>query len=197
MEEFVKIWCVFVFVALGGYLIGNINPAILLGRLYGVDIKREGSGNAGTTNALRTLGKKIGALVFFVDVIKGLGPVLLVLDLFGRPLAMTASVAIVLGHMFPVFFKFRGGKGVATSLGVLLAMNWQLGLALLGIFVVVVLLFRMVSLGAVVACAGAIPVAGVFYNDYFIWMTILAALICLKHTDNIIRIVKKEERRLF
>ncbi|MDR1029137.1 MAG: glycerol-3-phosphate acyltransferase, partial [Clostridiales Family XIII bacterium] len=93
------------------YFIGNLNPAIMLGRARGVDVRSEGSGNAGTTNALRTMGKKAAALTFAVDVLKGFLPVLLAARYIGLSYAMLCGLAVILGHMWPAVYELKGGKG--------------------------------------------------------------------------------------
>ena len=124
------------------YLIGNISPSILLAKAKGIDIRKEGSGNAGTTNALRVMGKKAGAITLIVDVLKGTAAVLLGLLLAGHVGAMWCVVAVFCGHVWPVFFGFRGGKGVATAFGALMGLNPLLGLVTLGVVVIGVLVTR-------------------------------------------------------
>lgn len=112
---------------LAAYLIGNISPAIILGKLSGVDIKKEGSGNAGTTNVLRVLGKKAAFITLVIDIAKGFLAVRLGM-LFGYETGAVCAVAVFCGHIWPCFYRFKGGKGVATAFGALLAINWMLGL---------------------------------------------------------------------
>ena len=181
---------------IASYLIGNINPAIILGKIYGLDIRSTGSGNAGTTNVLRTIGKKAGIITFVVDVLKGVIPVLLTVHLISLPFGLLCSIAVILGHMYPVFYGFRGGKGVATTFGVLLAVNVLLALILIGIFIVIVLIFRRVSLGVIIALIFAIPIGAQFNVIYPLWIMIFAILIIIKHRQNIVRLVKGEEPKL-
>ena len=117
-----------VLMILAAYLIGNISPAIILGKISGVDIKKEGSGNAGTTNVLRVLGKKAALITLIVDISKGFLAVRLGM-LLGYETGAICAVAVFCGHIWPCFYRFKGGKGVATAFGALLSINWMLGLA--------------------------------------------------------------------
>lgn len=130
------------------YLLGCFSSAYVLGKLTkNIDIREYGSGNAGATNALRVLGKKLGALTFLLDILKGILAVVIGKYLLGLDGGLLASIFVVLGHNFPVFLNFKGGKGVATSLGVLMILNWKIGLVCLIVGVTVIILTRYVSLG--------------------------------------------------
>jgi glycerol-3-phosphate acyltransferase PlsY len=183
------------------YFIGNINPAIIIGKLHGVDVRSEGSGNAGTTNALRTIGKKAGALTFVIDVLKGWAPLLAIEYIWGidggEGFAFLCGIFIILGHMYPIVFGFKGGKGVATTFGVLLFADWRLALILIGIVLALAAATRIVSLSVLVACAAAIPLA-YFINGpgYCIIVAIIVALVVFKHRANIGRLIRKEEPKL-
>ena len=154
------------------YLLGSVNSSIIVGRFYKIDIREHGSGNAGLTNTLRTLGKKAAAFVLIGDVLKGVLAILIarllaptaIINTFNinghiipvekqfTDLAMQiAGVLVIIGNIFPVFYKFKGGKGVLTSITVIFMVSWQVGLACLLVFVVVVALTRYVSLGSVLA----------------------------------------------
>ena len=139
----------------GAYLLGAVSPAAILARWRGVDLRTSGSGNPGATNAGRALGARWGVLVGALDVIKGALPAAVALALVGRPAAYLVAVAAVVGHVTSPFLRGRGGKGVATSLGVLLVLAWQWVGAVVAVFVVVVVLTRWVA-GASVAAAGAL-----------------------------------------
>jgi glycerol-3-phosphate acyltransferase PlsY len=193
-------WYVIVISAVGTYFLGNINPAILIGRAKGIDIRAKGSGNAGATNAARSLGKKAGAATFLIDVVKGWAGFYILIAIWGASAiapAMLCGLCVVLGHMYPVFFGFRGGKGVATVFGVLLAASWLYALILLGIVIVCTLLFKRVSLSSMIAAAAAIVL--VFLGGPLIteaqplWVIILMALVVWKHRSNIKRLIKGEE----
>ena len=178
------------------YFLGNISPSTLLARSVGKDIKKEGSGNAGTTNALRVLGKKAALITLAVDIGKGVLAVLLG-TFFGSPMtAMLCALAAFLGHVWPVCFHFKGGKGVAVAVGALLGVNWQLALAALAVVAVVVALTRMVSLGSVLAAA-SFPVLAYFMEPDFLFIgCIMAALLIYAHRGNIKRLLKGEENKL-
>lgn len=186
----------FVLVIIIAYFLGNISPSILLGRAMGVDIKNEGSGNAGTTNALRVLGKKAAVVTLIVDIGKGFVAVQIGYWLSGWQAAMFCALAAFIGHIWPLLFKFKGGKGVAVAFGTVLGINWQLALLALGIVALTVLITRMVSMGSVIA-AVSFPVISYFLERDFFWFGIVMALIMLyAHRSNIRRIVKGEEHKL-
>lgn len=178
------------------YFLGNISPSILLGRAKGIDIKKEGSGNAGTTNALRVLGKKAAVLTLVIDIGKGFVAVMIGGFLSTPLCAMLCALAAFMGHIWPVLFHFKGGKGVAVAFGALLGVNWQLALIALAVVAVTVLLTRMVSLGSIIA-AISFPVLAYFMERDFFWIGLVMALILLyAHRGNIERILKGEENKL-
>lgn len=186
----------FVLAIIIAYFLGNISPSILLGRAKGVDIKKEGSGNAGTTNALRVLGKKAAVITLIVDIGKGFAAVQIGYWLSGSQAAMFCALAAFIGHIWPLLFKFKGGKGVAVTFGTVLAINWQLALLALGIVALTVLITRMVSMGSVMA-AVSFPLISYFLERDFFWFGIVMALIMLyAHRSNIKRIIKGEENKL-
>lgn len=175
------------------YFIGNISPSILMARAKGIDIRKEGSGNAGTTNALRVMGKKAGAVTLIIDILKGTCAVLLGGLLAGETGAMWCVVAVFCGHVWPVFFGFRGGKGVATAFGALLGLNPLMALATLAIVVVGVLLTKRMSVGSIVGAA-CFPILSFFMEPDFVWLGIVVAVIVIvKHRANIGRLVRGEE----
>lgn len=185
------------------YLLGNISPAILIGRAYGVNIKKEGSGNAGTTNVLRVLGKKAAAMTLVIDIGKGVLAVLIgrfTGNLAGAGMsldfAMACAIAVFLGHIFPVFFKFKGGKGVATAFGALVTLNPALGFSALAIVLVVVIITRRVSAGSVCGAFCAPFLAYVFVPEITGGIIVMAAIVIFKHRGNIKRLIKGEEPKL-
>jgi glycerol-3-phosphate acyltransferase PlsY len=182
--------------AIVSYLIGNINPAILLGHIYGVDVRQEGSGNAGTTNVMRTIGKKAGVITFLVDMLKGFLVAFVALRLVGLVYAMICAVAVVAGHMWPAVFKFRGGKGVATTFGVLLAVNPYMALILIALWIAIVLISRRVSVAVIVAIVVAIPLGLWYHPIYSVWIACIAVLVLIKHSRNIKRILRHEEPKM-
>lgn len=183
------------------YLIGCFSSAYFLGKISkNIDIRSYGSGNAGATNALRVLGKKMGILTFVLDILKGIIAVFLGQLILGFNGGLLASVFVVLGHNFPIFLGFKGGKGVATSLGVLLILNWQTGLICLLIGVVFIVITKYVSLGSVMASITA-PIVIVLTSDsidksLYLTTLLLALLSIFRHKANIIRLCKGEENKL-
>ena len=147
----------YIIVAIIAYLIGSVNFSVIISKkMAGFDVREKGSGNAGATNMLRSVGKKAAALTLLCDALKGVVAVLFAV-LVGKIaknsdkalLVQIAGILVVVGHTFPVFFGFKGGKGVATSLGVLLVTNWQIGLICLVFALVLMALTKMVSMGSV------------------------------------------------
>lgn len=186
---------------LAAYLLGSVSFAVLLVRLKtGTDIRAEGSGNAGATNVLRAHGRKLAAVVAAADILKGSAAVLLVRLVTADPrYAAAAGLAAVLGHVFPLFYGFRGGKGVATAVGAFLALAPLATLVCVAVFVLVVALTRFVSLGSVIAIVLLPPVAGLLFRaprPVVLAAAAIALLVVLKHTENLKRLASGEERRL-
>jgi len=183
------------------YLIGCFSSAYFLGKMSkNIDIRSYGSGNAGATNALRVLGKKMGALTFVLDILKGVIAVFIGQIILGFNGSLLASLFVVLGHNFPAFLGFKGGKGIATSLGALLILNWQTGLICLIIGVVFIVITKYVSLGSIMATISA-PIVIVFTSDSidkYLYLTtlLLAFLSIFRHKTNIIRLFKGKESKL-
>ena len=181
-----------------GYLIGSVPNGYLLGKLAGVDIQNVGSGNIGAANVARTLGKWQGALTLVADAAKGFLPVFVALEL-GLSSVNLALVAIAafLGHLYPVFLKFRGGKGVATGLGALLALAPLATAVLIVVFAAVALSTRLVSLSSI-AAAVATPVILWLFNQQAVIVGVglfFGAMITLRHRSNIQRILAGTEPR--
>jgi glycerol-3-phosphate acyltransferase PlsY len=187
--------------ALAGYLLGSISFAVILvRRRTGADIREEGSGNAGATNVLRAYGKGLAAAVAAADIAKGVAAVLLARMFTADPKAAAAAgLAAVVGHVFPVFHGFRGGKGVATAVGAFLALAPLPTLVCLGVFVLIVAVTRYVSLGSVVAMCLLPPAAGILFHAPRATVAAAAGaalLIVFKHLGNLKRLARGEERRL-
>lgn len=179
------------------YCLGSISPSTLMARARGMDIKSAGSGNAGTTNALRVLGKKAALITLSIDILKGVLAVKLGLLLGGEGISYFCLVAAILGHIYPAFYSFKGGKGVAVAFGAILAVNWQIALICLGIVALTVLLTRWVSLGSILAAA-AFPILAHFLEPNFTIIGIFPALLVIyKHKANIIRLIHGEESKIF
>ncbi|MCZ4280347.1 glycerol-3-phosphate 1-O-acyltransferase PlsY [Kiloniella laminariae] len=182
----------------GSYLLGSVPFGLVITRLFGLgDIRKIGSGNIGATNVLRTGRKGLALATLICDSGKGALAVLLA-ALWGPDLALIAALGSVLGHLFPVWLKFKGGKGVATTLGVVLALSWQVGLVACLTWLVTALLFRISSLAALLAML-ATPIAVWFLHGdlQMVELTALLALIVwARHHQNISRLLKGQEPRI-
>lgn len=213
------------------YLLGSINSSIIVGKCHGIEIREHGSKNAGLTNTLRVLGKKAAGFVLLGDILKGVIAILiakfltpyvlrliagtavdinvhvantLVVESFTTLAVQLSGIAAVLGHIFPIYYQFKGGKGVLTSFTVIMMTQWQVGLCCVLIFVITVLLTRYVSLGSVL-CAIAFPFLLVGLSPYieaingygwFVFGAVLAILVIWCHRGNIVRLWKNTERKL-
>ncbi len=185
-----------IFAVILAYSLGNISPAILVSKARGEDIRMKGSGNPGTTNMLRVYGKKAAALTLLIDVLKGVFAVLIGRALGGENSAYICALAVVLGHMWPALWKFKGGKGVATGFGVCLAILPLMGIAALMTACAIILLTRMVSPGSI-AAAIALPIlARVFCPGFFPYAVVLAILVIYKHGGNIKKLLRGEESKI-
>ncbi len=183
---------------LGGYLLGSIPFGLVLTRLAGLgDIRKIGSGNIGTTNVLRTGRKDLAALTLLLDAGKGAAAVLIA-RLWGPDVMLMAGFGAVLGHMFPVWLRFRGGKGVATTLGVHLAMAWPLGLITCALWLLVALVTRFSSLAALISIGlSPLTVWFVARDLQLVEFTVIVAVaVWLKHHENIRRLLKGEESKI-
>lgn len=192
-----------VFVVLA-YLLGSVSFAVLMSKAFGLaDPRTYGSGNPGATNVLRTGKKAAAALTLLGDAAKGWVAVVLAMsfaphDAQGVLLIALVALAVFLGHLFPVFLKFKGGKGVATALGVLLALNVWLGLAALGTWLVIALVFRLSSLSALVAAAGA-PIYAMVLGlprEWVLASAIMSLLLIWRHKSNIQNLLSGKESRI-
>lgn len=186
------------------YLIGSLSFAVIVSKFYGMDDPRSyGSGNPGATNVLRSGKKKAAALTLLGDALKGVFAVWLALALqerLGLSDATIAAVAVaaLVGHMWPVFFGFKGGKGVATELGLLLVLSWPTGLVFALVWLLVAFGFKMSSLAALVATAAS-PLAAYFLMPHGSWVLavfIIAVLVLYRHKSNIAKLLKGEESRI-
>lgn len=198
-----------VIVTLAGYFFGSFPTGYIIGRLHHLDIQKEGSGNSGTTNALRTMGVKAGILTFLGDVLKALIPVLVVRILFGDNhdfsifISLFTGFGVVLGHNFPCWLHFKGGKGIAVTAAIIVAIAnpWVIGVGLV-LFILIVALTRYVSVGSLMV-ALLLPINAVlFYRDSTWFAGILALSLCftvlayIRHGANIKRLLNGTENKL-
>lgn len=185
-------------VGLLAYLLGSVSFGVVMARLFGLgDLRQIGSGNIGATNVLRTGNKTAAFLTLVLDAAKGGIAVLIAGALLGADAAQAAGLAAFLGHCYPVFLGFKGGKGVSTFLGTLLALSWPVGLAACATWAVVAALSRISSLSALMAAASA-PIWALVLGlpDAVALLIALAVLIGLRHEDNIRRLIAGTEPRI-
>lgn len=203
---------IYLIMVLIAYAIGSINFSVIFSKKFaGFDIREKGSGNAGTTNMLRSVGKKAATITLVCDILKGVISILIAFifskmnqNLDGALLVQIAALLVVIGHTFPVFFGFKGGKGVATSLGILLLINWQIGLICLIFALIIMATTRMVSAGSVTAAIlyPVLVICGVgkeyfiIGGNYIIFSILLALIVIYNHRSNIKRILSGTENKL-
>lgn len=200
----------YILIGIIAYLIGSISFSVIISKkMAGFDVREKGSKNAGSTNVLRTVGKKAAIITLICDILKGVVAVLIayivgkfVKDIDRAILVQIAALCVVIGHTFPIFFKFKGGKGVATSLGIILLLNWQIGLICLVFALILMILTRMVSLGSISA-AILFPVLTIFITEnylvegnYIVFGILLAAFVVYNHRANVKRILSGTENKL-
>ena len=203
----------YIIVSIIAYLIGSINFSILISKkMAGFDVREKGSGNAGSTNVLRSVGKGTAILTLICDALKGAVSVLIAIliskiwkEVDVDVLKYIAGLFAIIGHTFPVFFDFRGGKGVATALGVLLTLNWKIGLICLIFALAIMIITKIVSMGSVGA-AILFPVLTLFVHShyivssdgirYLVYSLIIAALVIFNHRENIKRILNGTENKI-
>ena len=201
------VWKIILAIALG-YFVGCINPTYIMGRMHGIDVRKSGSGNAGASNGLILMGKWVGIVSALFDIFKAATVMWLAPVIFGDILciAEVTGVACVMGHIFPIFMKFKGGKGLACLGGVLLAIDWRLLLILLAIEIAVVLIVDYICIVPITASLALPILYGVFGNLGLGWLrraeggfvgvwifAALAVVIVLKHLQNIYRVATHTE----
>ena len=201
---------VYILMAVIAYAIGSVNFSIIFSKKFaGFDVREKGSGNAGSTNMLRSVGKGPAALTLICDILKGVVTILLAIgigkiatEVKPEILVQIAGVFVVIGHTFPVYFGFKGGKGVATSLGILLLINWQIGLICLVFALAIMIFTRMVSLGSIMVSI-LFPILTIFITEnyivdgnYIVFGFIMAAIVIFNHRANIKRIYNGEEHKI-
>ena len=200
----------YIVMAIIAYAIGSVNFSVIFSRKFaGFDVREKGSGNAGTTNMLRTVGKKAAIITLVCDILKGVVSILIAIligniakDVDKAILVQIAGFCAVLGHTFPIFFEFRGGKGVATCLGILLLTNWQIRLICLTFGVLLIAITRMVSLGSIMA-AILYPILTIFIHEnyivdgnYVIFGILLGLFVVFNHRKNLQRIISGTENKI-
>lgn len=180
------------------YLFGSISSAVIACKVMGLpDPRTQGSGNPGATNVMRLAGKKLAILVLIGDILKGFLIVLVAKSIGISSMGLSwIALAVFLGHLYPVFFEFRGGKGVATALGALLALAWPLALALMLTWLIVMFITRYVSLASIVAASSAIIYAAwlVPANNYLA-IVLMSLLLVWRHQENIKRLIAGKENK--
>ena len=196
MDHWFVILCLAVFV---GYFCGSIPFGLIITKLAGMgDVRDIGSGNIGATNVLRTGKKPLAALTLLADVLKGLVPTLIISNYFELiPYGIVTGFMALIGHMFPLWLKFRGGKGVATYIGVAFGFFWPSGLCFLVSWLVMAVLFRYSSLSALVACL-VTPLVTFFITEEIIATTlfVMSILVLIRHRSNIERLIAGEEDKI-
>lgn len=188
-------------IALISYFLGNISFAFILGKLFAKkDVRNYGSGSAGATNALRTFGKKIGIMVFIGDVLKGVIAVIIGRSIGDQTGAYIAGAFAIIGHNWPILLNFKGGKGVATTIGVMIFVNPFLTAICVVLGVIIIIFTRTVSLGSIFGMALAPVVAIVFVKPFdmglFIFCVFIASMSIYRHKSNIKRLFEGKENKL-
>ena len=201
---------IYIIVGIIAYCLGSISFSVIISKkMAGFDVRKKGSKNAGSTNVLRTVCKKAALITLICDILKGVVAILIAVllgNIFNVNdkvlLIQIAGILVILGHTFPIFFGFKGGKGVATAIGVLLVINWQIALICIVFALVLIILTKTVSMGSI-AAAILFPVLTLFITNhyivtgnYIIFAIIIALIIVYNHRSNISRILKGEENKL-
>lgn len=205
MIDILKLFAAFVL----GYLLGSLNTAVIVGKIYGKDIRSHGSKGAGLTNTLRVLGKAAALFVLVGDILKGVIACLIGLLLgvyFYSGVVMdsvsllVAGAGAVIGHNWPIYFKFKGGKGALTAVTVLFMVDWVMGLLCIGFFVIIISLTRYVSLGTICAIMLVVAISFIPVFEHTLYFNIFACVMALtiifKHMKNIQRLLSGTENKL-
>ena len=199
-----------------GYAFGLVQSAYIIGRLHGIDIREHGSGNAGTTNAMRTMGRKAGALTLVGDMLKCVLDALVTRLLFGGThpdilplLCAYAASGAILGHNFPFYLKFKGGKGIACTVGLVFCLSWQVGLVSMVEFLLIFFTTHYVSLGSTLGYVlfliqtiifgqlGGFGMSQIHLNELYIVLAILTAMALYRHRMNIRRLLSGTESKIY
>jgi glycerol-3-phosphate acyltransferase PlsY len=193
-----------------GYLLGAIPFGVIIGKMTrGIDVREYGSGSMGMTNVMRTVGARAGLIVLILDLLKGCGAVALAWAIFysanhdmvhwGQ---MAGGVAAVVGHSWPVYIGFRGGRGISTAFGAILVLSWQVGLICLAVFLLMVLVFRYISLGSILGAVTLVVGMAVSYVydwapvSYLAFALVVAPIVIFRHRANIKRLLSKTESKI-
>ena len=193
---FKVIFCIII-----SYLLGNISGGMIFGKLlFNKDIRDYGSKNAGTTNALRVFGIKAGALTFLVDVLKSLLACFIGMKLLGLSGILLAGIFVVIGHNWPIFLNFKGGKGIASSFGFIMFLDYKIAIVAIIIFIIIVILTKYISLGSMLTTTLVLPISYIFfgYRNIYVLLTFLflASLSIFRHNSNIIRLINGNENKI-
>ncbi len=198
---------IYILVSIIAYFIGSASFAVIFSKKFaGFDVREKGSKGAGATNVLRTAGTKIALLTLICDILKGVVALLVAIiagniwtDIDVDLLKYLAGFFVILGHTFPIFFEFRGGKGVATALGVLITLNWKIGLICLIFAVIIIAITKMVSVGSILS-AILYPILTIFMSDVefgpIVISILIALLVIFNHRENLKRIKNGNENKL-
>jgi len=187
-----------IFVVLFSYFIGNLSTSVIVSKLWAnIDIRDYGSGNAGTTNVLRTLGLKAALITLIGDILKGLIAVWLGKKVGGIDIALLCGVAVIVGHNWPALFGFKGGKGIATAIGVIMQIQPLIGLVCIAVGILTIIKTKYVSLGSLLGICLA-PFLLLLFVDWkhFLFACILAALALFRHRSNIKRLIQGTESKV-
>ena len=193
---FKVIFCIII-----SYLLGNISGGMIFGKLlFNKDIRDYGSKNAGTTNALRVFGIKAGALTFIVDVLKSLLACFIGMKLLGLSGILLAGIFVVIGHNWPIFLNFKGGKGIASSFGFIMFLDYKIAIVAIIIFITIVILTKYISLGSMLTTTLVLPISYIFfgYRNIYVLLTFLfqASLSIFRHNSNIMRLINGNENKI-
>lgn len=193
---FKVIFCIII-----SYLLGNISGGMIFGKLlFNKDIRDYGSKNAGTTNALRVFGIKAGALTFIVDVLKSLLACFIGMKLLGLSGILLAGIFVVIGHNWPIFLNFKGGKGIASSFGFIIFLDYKIAIVAILIFVTIVILTKYISLASMITTTLVLPISYIFfkYRNIYVLLTLLflASLSIYRHKSNIVRLINGNENKI-
>ncbi|MEB3072824.1 glycerol-3-phosphate 1-O-acyltransferase PlsY [Parvimonas sp. C2] len=183
------------------YILGNISGGMIFGKLlFNKDIRDYGSKNAGTTNALRVFGIKAGALTFIVDLLKSILACFIGMKLLGLNGVLLAGIFVVIGHNWPIFLNFKGGKGIASSFGFIIFLDYKIAIVAIIMFITIVVLTKYISLGSMLTTTLVLPISYIFfgYRNIYVLLTFLflASLSIFRHKSNIIRLVNGNENKI-